>query len=847
MLAGQTFLLGLLAALLVIPANGVFLDAYGAENLPWTYLATATVAILGTRALSSAVRRWPLSAVATPVLIALAAIGLGAWIELEVAGDPWVSAPLLTLFWLTIQFGFVIIGGQAGRVLDLREMKAGFARIVAGFPVGFIVAGLLATVLIGPLGGIERLVALIPVAAIALLALILFTRRHFPVELGTFEQATSEASRPPWRNLMSQRFVLVLLGYQVLSQFGTQLVEFQLYDRAAARYSGTDDLARFMSRFLTVMNLVDLLFLVLVAGYVLRRFGMRVGLVVNPVIVTVLVGTMWLVGLGPGMGSTAVFVIIAAARVSDISFTDGATRTALNTAYQALPAQDRLAAQATIEGLGVPVAIGLAGVVLLVLQQVLGVGAMGIAGFTIATCAVWSIAGLLVYRGYRVALRDGLHRRVLDPTTIDVDDPATMAVIDRLLEGDDDRLVWMAVTALGDRALLPDRLARLVRSASPSLAIAAFDRLVEVSLPHALAAAESVGADDHPSIRLIGAAILAEHRDEIATVETLAMIRRHLGDGDGDADVRTAAYRAAVATGDHELSVLVAAEVTSGSSASAVSAAVALARGGITVDALVEHALARATGGAPGPSIRLVRCLTVAPTPATVDLVIGHLDHPVREVGLVCRTTLAQLVEPDDPRIAGLIGGLLEPDAEHAARVLNLLRRIPDDAALDVLRRSLHDELTLLGQRVLATMALVHDRSMIAGAARQLAQGADRATAHAIETVEVHLPSRQARLVVPVIAASRPVAERLAQLRRVVDVPELELPAALAELATDPHRHWRRPWLAACAIHAGALVGVPTGPTGPTGPSGSTESAIADDASVREARLWVSRVLTRPA
>ena len=43
--------------------------------------------------------------------------------------------------------------------------------------------------------------------------------------------------------------------------------------RGAGRYAGADELGRFVARFSTVLNLADLVFLVFVAGFLLRRFA----------------------------------------------------------------------------------------------------------------------------------------------------------------------------------------------------------------------------------------------------------------------------------------------------------------------------------------------------------------------------------------------------------------------------------------------------------------------------------------------------------------------------------------------------------------------------------------------
>ena len=82
---------------------------------------------------------------------------------------------------------------------------------------------------------------------------------------------------------------------------------------------------------------------------------------------------------------------------------------------------------------------------------------------------------------------------------------------------------------------------------------------------------------------------------------------------------------------------------------------------------------------------------------------------------------------------------------------------------------------------------------------RAIRSGNEQRIAHALESVEVRLGGRRSRLCLPVVDVRKPPAVRLAALRAGVDVPDLDLDAALDDLITDPARCWRRPWLAACA------------------------------------------------
>jgi len=61
-----------------------------------------------------------------------------------------------------------------------------------------------------------------------------------------------------------------------------------------------------------------------------------------------------LTGIGEAMQLTALLAIVSAARIADIALTDGTTRTSINAMYQVLPSRNRFAAQAAVEGIGVP-------------------------------------------------------------------------------------------------------------------------------------------------------------------------------------------------------------------------------------------------------------------------------------------------------------------------------------------------------------------------------------------------------------------------------------------------------------------------------------------------------------
>ena len=147
-------------------------------------------------------------------------------------------------------------------------------------------------------------------------------------------------------------------------------------------------------------------FLFVLAGPLLQRFGLRLGIVANPFVVTILAVGMLVVYALTGAGSLALLAIASATRIADIALTDGTTRTSINAMYQVLPGRGRLAVQTTVEGIGVPFAIGISGVLILVINA-LPAALVAMIVVTILVCGIWTWVG----RRALPRLRAGARRR----------------------------------------------------------------------------------------------------------------------------------------------------------------------------------------------------------------------------------------------------------------------------------------------------------------------------------------------------------------------------------------------------------------------------------------------------
>ncbi len=809
-LTAQAVVFGAMAALLGIVANAMFLHAYGSAWLPVTYIAIGIAGIIVSGAVAHAAQRFDLLGISV-VVLGGAAIGIAASWIIATGGDAaWVSAPLLVLFPILIQLGFVFIGGQGGRLLDIAGIKASFPRIMAGFPIGAVLGGVLGGQLVAWLGRTEDLLLATALAQTAFAALVWATARRYATLLGSpgpepspsapAREDQDQSSGFSLRRSLAGRFVVLILGYQVLSALGSQLSDFLVYDRASAQYADPADLAGFLASYTAVMNVVAIAFLALLAGPLLRRFGLRLGIPANPLVLTALALAMVAVNAMSGGTSFVLLVIVSAARIADIALTDGMTRTSINATYQVLPERGRLSLQAAVEGMGVPIAIGISGVLILVLNA-LPFALPATIIVTTIVCAVWTMVAFLLYRAYGPALVDALRRRPLLGPMADLDATSEdEAIARRLLSSADPRVTRLGVDLLGIMAspALATELGGLAGDARPDIRMSALAALAasgDEAARRRLAGEvrAGIGSTD-PAIRLRAAAAL-EVLDQGDRAAAAALLE------DGDVEVRCAALEL-VQPGDLFAVAPTIAALDDARSAGAAAGAV-----GRLGDAMVPSLaglLDRTPWQASLLAIRLVRAAT-GRSAARDDVLVRNIGHRDRELGLVVMERLGTL-EPAQGAIAEELDRALPEDVRHATRILAALVAI--DAAGDdhretdaPLQRALRDELDLACLRVKTGRLARHGATRLGPAMVELDASGPRGSL-ALEALEVLLSPIEARQVLPLLKRDLAMAERLERLPPTAgDVPT-SFAGWLKDLVEDPAGNWRSTWLRACAVHA---------------------------------------------
>ena len=888
LLIGQAFFLGLTLGLLVIAAIALLLSNYGAGALPYVYIAVAILGSLAFYGFAEAQRRWSfmqLSVFAELIVVAFLAL---IWAGLVFAQASWLAFVAMVVFSLLLQIGFVIVGGQAGRLLDVRQIKGYFPRIVAGFVVGFMVAGAIASPLQRMLGGTDQLLLVAAISALIMLIMLLATNVRYREILERASSSGPQLPPPPLRKVLTRRFVLLIFAYQMLSAVVTQLLDYMVMASAGERFTSSDALASFFGNFTFVLNLTDLLFLALVAGLLLSRFGLRFGLTFNPGAVILLLVAIVGIGVVTGPAATLFFWMVLLARILDLTFTDGATRGSINATFQALPAHERVTVQTGVEGIGVPLALGFTGVVLLVFDALGNVTMVNVAAFALSVSLLWILAAVLVYRDYAANLLRTMRRHALGAVGLTLYDDASMEVVRRLISSDKPGDVGLALDMLqsAEHPSLAEHLLVLLASDMAEIQIEALVRIENLELQTALPLVQDLIVSSTES-RVQGAAIRTrcalEEADAVeAVVPYLESAQRDIRLGaavgllrygstpgilavgdrlktwglstdaadrsflasvtgetalrqlyhpllpllpDPDPGVRRAALTAAGQVKHLRLLPLVVNNLCDRTTRSAASDA--LVAYGDLILPTVEEAL---SGGAVSEenTVRLVRACVQVKGEKVLNLMRAHIDHPSD----VVRDQVFIVLNACDFHAQAIelpvLNEALLQVVRHGHRTLMAQADIGNSEATELLQRALLDELDQVRRRIFWLLSFMYDARPILRASAQLVQGTRAEHALALEMLDVTLSSAHKTLTFPIIDPKLDQGQRIRLLDDHSDERSMSGDERLSALISNSEQAWVR----ACALYA---VAQREG----DGMIPVVESALTDpDPIVRETAAW---------
>ncbi|HZN86128.1 MAG TPA: hypothetical protein VFB53_04995, partial [Burkholderiales bacterium] len=692
----------------------------------------------------------------------------------------------------------------------------------------------------------------------------MIVRRHDP-SIDASKPHRARSLPEQFREVMGDPYLKLVTGIAVLAVFGKYFVDFAFLEQMKARYSDAKHLAGFFGLFSGLTQGLSLLTRLFVSGPLLQRFGIRVGLLVLPLVHIVCTALIVLNGLsGEGGEGALVFWLVIANQGVYKTLKHPIDNPSFKVLYQPLKSEKRLAAQISVETIFTPITIGIAGAIMLLMSTVIPYDPVRFSLVLLLNFMLWAFVARLGSKAYQGALLDVLRRRIVDDAPFTLNDATSVALLRGKLASDSPTEIMFALHLL-ERAEYPRTVDAMIEKLDHSDAGVRRFALERLRALGATAAAPEVrrrlGLEREPralaeALRSLGAlggeATLPEierHVDDpsprVRRAALSALLARGSGEGFERALLRLGTLAASSQPAERLLLAQIAQALPAGHSddwiapllndgepavrrealqAAARStslrprvidhlghagfsgaAAAALAAGGPdTAQALVERFTA---GSKRALGIAIARVLGALGGDVAVAALRLRLDHPeeaVRTQVLEALVRVGYAAKRPDEQAA--FDELLRNEAAHAALTLAARAGLP--AALPAfapLRQALEIEANEARRRAFLLLAIRYERAAILRARDNITSASRDRRAYASEVLDVTIEGRMRSVVLPLVE-DRSAEERLHALRSQFPQAERSPAEWLRTLLTRPEGQLR-PWTRAWAARTSALTG----------------------------------------
>ena len=815
------FSLGLGVVFVQSMAFGVFIAEYGVEGLPYSYLSIALLASLVAALYIRTSGRVSFSQLLFINLVFLACISLLVWLALS---SPLYHATVFILpLWFQIAINLVTLAvwPLGGRLFDFRQAKRLFPLLGAGNWLANIIGGLFIPVLVKVIGTTNLLLLAAITFGLSLFVLRLISRIYLQPKTDIpSTQIPQRVSRPTKRQtgIFKDRYVLLIFAYITLWWVAFFFVDNIFFDRAFTQFSDADQLTAFIGRLLSIIGFVALISSSVISSRIIARFGLRIGLLAMPLVVTLSLGVLAFNG-SMGAPLLVVFVIGTFAKLVNVAFGFSLSQSANAIVYQSLPENIRGRIQAAAEGIVQPIAIGLAGLSLLALTAGLELSYIGLAYVLVGLGVLWLIVIILLSGNYVQALTRVITKRRLGEDANVLADPASLSILRDRLQDSHPAVVIYALNKLEalDTKTVIAQLPGLMQHSAPEVRRKALMLVESWKLKAMLQSVknqlkvEMIPFVKESALRALGAiaddkTLLVHALDETDTDILHGALTGLLKHGDEPiAEQKLKNLLASTSSADRNLAIEVIGEIRrrefylyliAACDSSITSRAAGLSLTAIGADALSE--IESAFGKSDAPRQRLL----------TLSKVLGHIGGPHSQ------SILSSRISEADGEVRSHILNALNQSGYHEkdlSAIQHIVKvEVAEVAWVSAVQVDLGntDETALLlaaldqfqvqvRDRVLLLLSFVLDGDSIRRVREALTRGVAMQISYALEIMDVQLPIEWKKMVMPLLENLSP-QERTEHLNLLFPQTKRSRAERLQEIIENKNLP---DWVRACAMH----------------------------------------------
>jgi ATP:ADP antiporter, AAA family len=415
----MSFFLGVFVATFSVASQSLFLEHFDQKNdLPIALLYSGAFGLLATIIYNFLQNRIPF-----PLLAALSVAvicGVTAFIEF---GEGFFEDPnqiYFIGFTSFIPFSYIVLlvfWGAFGRLFNLRQAK----RLLGTVDLGAMIATFVAFFIIPQLFTLisdfkaSSLYTVSLVSIITFLTLLIFLGFNYLSTARSFAQEKLMYSKVGFADFFKNRYLRYMSLFVIVSMIAMNFVDYSFLNVTMLYNQGDsqDSLTKFISYFEMTIVIFAFLFDQLATDRIIKEYGMRVSLLINPLLIGLFTVCAFVLGSAFGYTKessffTIFFIIIAVSKLFLRSLKETIDETSFKLHLLPIESNIRIDVQTKITGTVTAFASLVAGGLIYLITNMEAFGLLSITMFTIPFLAGWYFVTNRMHNSYKETLQNAL-------------------------------------------------------------------------------------------------------------------------------------------------------------------------------------------------------------------------------------------------------------------------------------------------------------------------------------------------------------------------------------------------------------------------------------------------------
>ncbi|MEJ0030763.1 MAG: HEAT repeat domain-containing protein [Bacteroidota bacterium] len=722
----------------------------------------------------------------------------------------------------------LVFWGSFGRIFNLRQAKRVIGSVDVGVDIAQIIAFFSIPVLIQYAGlKLDSLftIALISAVGYLILFIILATRYlgkdkvlrsdvgddHKLEKLGLFD-------------LFKNRFLLAMCSFVLISIVALRFIDYSFFNVVTTQFNG-NDLASFLSLFEATIVIFGFLFTTFATDWIMQTYGLRVALLVNPLLLMLFTGGAAILGASFGYTTgdalTYFFIMLAMSKLFVNSLKGGLDDPVFKMYYIPMDKAHKLDAQTKVEGLVTSFASVVGGGAIVLMNNFPFFTLLSVTFITLPALGVWYFVTNKMYAGYRDTLQSSLQksRKVVEQHE------QKEYTLDRVLEKEvqstaEDKVIYgLKLMEKLEPALFENAVIQLVNSDLRRVKKFAEERAQAIGAGQDAAETRSLaelakgGAEDSDllsisadklmklsksvkqSDRMLAAKLLRKLISQKTIFILLELMR------DPDTKVRTEALLTCRRVKRPETwPVLIDLLSSPAYSHQAVSA---LKEAGKPALQVLETAFHK-SGQSDIVMLKIIQIIGHIGGDEGIALLWKKVDYPDKRIVKQILYSLRFIDYRAKGREASAVKDLLDTEMGKALWNLTAIDELPDEPHFAYLREAIREEILENYDQITLLLSLLYDTTSVQLVRENILAGTPDSIQYALELLDLFVDVDLKPKLVPLLDDSK-VSDKLEKLQTYFP-RESYNPVQVINYVLNRDFNYNNRWSKVCAVHAAAYV-----------------------------------------